>query len=233
MTAAVSGVPVPRSQKKSTGRRRFVAFGLAGVVVAAGVAGAVVTSSAYFTDEKTVATNTVSTNSISIALNNEQTTSALTAFAINNLAPYTTADLTALKAPMKVFNVKNSGTGDFNWTADIDTFSLKKTDGSDLPATTGSGSPSIDDAMAKIYVQFGAPTAINGSGVPTAVTWEPARTLTQTQDVANKEIATTLLAQGTAAVNKVVRFYMDPSVTNNYQNVKLSYTLRVNAEQPH
>ncbi|MFD1714730.1 hypothetical protein ACFSBZ_09635 [Amnibacterium flavum] len=232
MTATVTGTRVPAQSKKSSGRRRFVAFGLAGVVVAAGVAGAVVTSSAYFTDEKTVTTNTVSTNSISIALNNERTTSALTTFAITNLAPYTTADLAAYKPVMKVFNVKNSGTGDFNWTGDIDTFVLTKTDGSALPGTTGGGSPSSTDAQANIYVQFGTPTAFDGNGVPTAVTWETARTLADSQTSTNKEIAQTSLTAGTT-VNKVVRFYMDSAVSNNYQNVKLSYTLRVNAEQPH
>ena len=180
MTATVSGVPVPRSQKKSTGRRRFVAFGLAGVVVAAGVAGAVVTSSAYFTDEKTVATNTVQTNSITVGLFDGATdASALTSFSLANLAPASSADLTALKPSMKVFTVKNVGTGNFTWTGDIDTFVLTKTDGSALPGTTvvGGGSPSASDAQAKIYVQFGTPTTF-ASGVPTAVTWETARTLT-------------------------------------------------------
>ncbi|MFD1714738.1 hypothetical protein ACFSBZ_09675 [Amnibacterium flavum] len=234
MTAIATRRRESQSVDPARRRQRFLALGLAGVVVAAGVAGAVVTSSAYFTDEKTVTTNTVQTNSITVGLFDGATdASALTSFSLANLAPASSADLTALKPSMKVFTVKNVGTGNFTWTGDIDTFSLTKTDGSALPSTTvvGGGSPSATDAQAKIYVQFGTPTTLS-AGVPTAVTWETARTLTDALVSTNKEIAVTTLAAGVTST-KVVRFYMDPTATNDYQNVKLTYTLKVNAEQIH
>lgn len=219
--------------KPAKNRKKPLVLGLAALVVTAGVAGAVVTSSAYFTDEKTVATNTVSTNSITLGLFDGQTTaSALATFSLTNLAPYVQGDLDALKPKMKVFTVKNVGTGDFTWTGDVQDLVYTKTDDTPLPATTGAGSPSPEDAAQKILVQFGTPTAYDGNGVPTAVTWEGARTLAASQTATNKEIAVTTLA-ASATSTKVVRFYLDPTVTNDYQNVKVKYTLKADAEQIH
>ncbi|MFD1714737.1 hypothetical protein ACFSBZ_09670 [Amnibacterium flavum] len=233
MTATAATRRPVSSQKPAKSRKRTFGIGLAALVVTAGVAGAVVTSSAYFTDEQTVATNTVSTNSIKLGLFDGQTAaSALATFSLTNLAPFTSTDLTNLKPAMKVFTVKNVGTGDFTWTGDIDSLVYTKTDGSALPGTTGSGSPSATDAGSKIYVQFGTPTAFDGNGVPTAVTWETARTLADSQTAGNKEIASTTLSAA-ATSTKVVRFYLDTSATNDYQNVKVQYTLKANAEQIH
>lgn len=209
---------------RGKGKRR-IAVALAGVVFIAGAAGAVATTTAYFNDEKFVQSNTVSANTITLGLfDGESTTTSLNAFSLTNLAPASQADLDANKPAMKVFTVKNTGTANFTWSGDIDQLSLTKTDNSALV------SPTSTDAQTKIYVQFGTPTMV--SGAVTAVAWEAARTLTLSQDTANKEIAVSTLAAGASSV-KVVRFYMDPTVGNDYQNVKVSYTLRLSAEQIH
>lgn len=222
--AAIAQEELGAAATAGKGKRR-IALGLAALVFVAGAAGAVATTTAYFNDEKFVQTNTVSANTIVLGLfDGDTSTTSLTNFSLSNLAPASTADLDANKPSMKVFTVKNTGTANFTWSGDIDQLSLTKTDGSTLV------SPTSTDAQTKIYVQFGTPTIV--SGAVTSVVWEAARTLTLSQVTATKEIAVTTLASG-ASSTKVVRFYMDPTAGNDYQNVKVSYTLRLNAEQIH
>ena len=228
MTATVSGSASRNSEEQPKRRRRVLAFGLAGVVAAAGIAGAVVTSSAYFTDQKIISNNSVATNTLKVALNNNGVATALTPIAQTGLVPVDAAQaghVNAFALTTK-FDVKNVGTSAFNYKLNITGATYTKADGSALPATSDATNLNAADSAAKLMYEFGTVTGgtTTWSGTPRAFS-----TLGSGDEVA---LTTTPLAVNGVATY-AVRFYIATSGDDNkLQDLKASFNLQVDAEQP-
>jgi predicted ribosomally synthesized peptide with SipW-like signal peptide len=222
MTAQIQSSRSGVHDVSSRRRRRFLAFGLAGVVLAAGVAGAVVTSSAYFTDVKTISGNSVATHTIKLSVN-DGTASALTTFALTPLAPLAAADLNA-QAPTQIFRIVNSGTGGFNWVANMT--NVAYTGASGTPVLTEATSPKLSVAKAALYYQIATTTA----GVDT---WQTA-VLANTGGLMFTSTEAALTGLAPAGIDAMkIRFYLDPAADNTLQDLKMTFDMVVTATQAH
>ncbi|MET0589781.1 MAG: hypothetical protein ABWZ77_01270 [Naasia sp.] len=138
MTAQVHSRKVEGGEPTARRRKKVTAFALAGLVATAGIAGVVVTSSAYFTDVKEIGTNTVTLRGVDIdAFSNGTATQTFDQFNLNELAPLAGATPAEFAtAPSQVFDLRNIGDSKFKYKVEVVDVVLKRKDGTtDLPTS--------------------------------------------------------------------------------------------------
>jgi predicted ribosomally synthesized peptide with SipW-like signal peptide len=160
MTAQVQNRRPDAAQPSARRRKKAGAFALAGLVAAAGIAGVVVTSSAYFTDVKEISTNTVTLRGVDIEAYTSGTNTVLTSFDLTEMAPVLGTNATEFgTAPNRAFDVRNISTSPFKYHVEITGISVTQRDGSALPASDSATALASTSALPVIKVNAVRTTA--------------------------------------------------------------------------
>lgn len=202
---------VGRTEHGLKRRRRAAAFGLAGVLLIVGVTGSVLASGAYFTDQKTTPSNTITAGTIKLGGLGDTATAPVAAG--TNVLPIA-AGTQATKASVMNINVRNVGTAPFDWNAVISTPVLDTVSGITAPA----------DTLSKINVQVSADGGTTWAAV-TTLALLTSQSITSTTALA----APVGSADSTAPIK--FRMWFDQTVGNAYQGVQASFSVTVKAIQ--
>ncbi|BDI23896.1 hypothetical protein [Herbiconiux sp. L3-i23] len=250
MTAQVHGSRMRGTDTPPKNRRKKVtAFALAGLVASAGIAGVVVTSSAYFTDTKQTDV-TVTTRSVTLNVKDGATQSALAPIALTDLAPLTAATPAEFAtAPTRSFFIENAGTSKFSWKIEVTDIQVLNSAGTTTLSTTttpNTGEVTLADAKDAIKVNVvDLAYAANPTVTYTAANGKTLTTLTSTPEIlassANLEKSGTAADADKRSIG--VRVWVDQATlsantakwTTDYQNalqkMQVKFKLKITATQ--
>jgi len=241
MTAQVQTRRAQNGEQQGAKRRNKVtAFALAGLVATAGVAGVVVTSSAYFTDVKEIGVNQVTLRGVDIEAYSSTENTILTSFDLEELAPLDGATASEFgTAPSRSFDVRNISTSPFDYKVEIVDIEVTQKDGSALPAAESA--TALTEAAAKGVIKVNAVRALAGATPSYSAAGGKSLTdLTTTPEIlADSRLTLEDAAVTTDEAVVGVRFWIeqsdisawDATRQNKLQNLLVNYKIKLTATQ--
>jgi len=168
-------------------------------------AGGVAVSGAYFTDQKSIESNSVATSTVKLGpIDGDRGT---TTVAITDLLPIADENVAAQAKPFKVV-VSNTGNATIDWAATI-------------IQTSAAGTSTTPSAADALYVSY---STDNGT------TWSTGTTLTSLISTPPSDFS----GQGLVAGGKktiLFRAWLPSTTSNTYQGTSVTFALRVRAIQ--